>query len=174
MSPSQIVKRLQTFAEWCNRAAASCDPEYVEAISQHAVTVRHDDQCAAAQFELCDGAGQGCVSGLVQARVGLVQDHELRASIDRARHHRHFQAMAHLQHGLHLFLCFRQSHHQGALAISCQTVALVGRDIFGVVEQGMRGQYFGQRLDHLTLTERTRWRVYFSCCVHHGPYCGRV
>ena len=39
MSPSQIVKRLQTFAEWCNRAAASCDPEYVEAISQHAVTV---------------------------------------------------------------------------------------------------------------------------------------
>ena len=39
MSPSQIVKRLQTFAEWCNRAAASCDPEYVESISQHAVTV---------------------------------------------------------------------------------------------------------------------------------------
>ena len=39
MSPSQIVKRLQKFAEWCNRAAASCDPEYVESISQHAVTV---------------------------------------------------------------------------------------------------------------------------------------
>lgn len=39
MSPSQIVKRLQTFAEWCNRAAASCEPEYVESISQHAVTV---------------------------------------------------------------------------------------------------------------------------------------
>ena len=39
MSPSQIVQRLQTFAEWCNRAAASCDPEYVESISQHAVTV---------------------------------------------------------------------------------------------------------------------------------------
>ena len=39
MSPSQIVKRLQKFAEWCNRAAASCEPEYVESISQHAVTV---------------------------------------------------------------------------------------------------------------------------------------
>ena len=39
MSPSQIVQRLQTFAEWCNRAAASCDPEYVESISQHAVMV---------------------------------------------------------------------------------------------------------------------------------------
>jgi len=39
MSPSQIVKRLQNFAEWCNRAAASCEPEYVESISQHAVTV---------------------------------------------------------------------------------------------------------------------------------------
>ena len=38
MSPSQIVKRLQKFAEWCNRAAASCEPEYVEAIREHAVT----------------------------------------------------------------------------------------------------------------------------------------
>ena len=38
MSPSDIVERLKTYVHACNTAASSCEPEYVEAIREHAVT----------------------------------------------------------------------------------------------------------------------------------------
>ena len=39
MSPSDIVERLKTYVHACNTAASSCEPEYVEAIREHAVTI---------------------------------------------------------------------------------------------------------------------------------------
>ena len=39
MSPSQIVEKLQDYVHACNTAASACEPEYVEAIREHAVTV---------------------------------------------------------------------------------------------------------------------------------------
>ena len=39
MSPSDIVQKLQDYVHACNRAASSCEPEYVEAIREHAVTI---------------------------------------------------------------------------------------------------------------------------------------
>ena len=38
MSPSEIVEKLQNYVHACNTAASSCEPEYVEAIREHAVT----------------------------------------------------------------------------------------------------------------------------------------
>ena len=38
MSPSDIVEKLQNYVHACNTAASSCEPEYVEAIREHAVT----------------------------------------------------------------------------------------------------------------------------------------
>ena len=38
MSPSDIVEKLQNYVHACNTAASSCQPEYVEAIREHAVT----------------------------------------------------------------------------------------------------------------------------------------
>lgn len=37
MTPSDIVEKLQAYVHACNIAAASCEPEYVEAIREHAV-----------------------------------------------------------------------------------------------------------------------------------------
>jgi hypothetical protein len=39
MTPSDIVEKLQAYVHACNRAASSCEPEYVEAIREHAVTI---------------------------------------------------------------------------------------------------------------------------------------
>ena len=39
MSPSDIVWKLHAYVRACNTAAASCQPEYVEAIREHAVTI---------------------------------------------------------------------------------------------------------------------------------------
>ena len=39
MSPGDIVERLKTYVHACNTAASSCEPEYVEAIREHAVTI---------------------------------------------------------------------------------------------------------------------------------------
>ena len=39
MSPSEIVEKLQNYVHACNRAASSCEAEYVEAIREHAVTI---------------------------------------------------------------------------------------------------------------------------------------
>ena len=39
MSPSDIVWKLHAYVHACNKAAASCEPEYVEAIRDHAVTI---------------------------------------------------------------------------------------------------------------------------------------
>ena len=38
MTPSDIVERLKTYVHACNTAASACEPEYVEAIRDHAVT----------------------------------------------------------------------------------------------------------------------------------------
>ena len=39
MSPSDIVEKLQNYVHACNTAASSCQPEYVEAIREHAVII---------------------------------------------------------------------------------------------------------------------------------------
>ena len=39
MTPSDIVAKLQDYVHACNTAASSCEPEYVEAIREHAVTI---------------------------------------------------------------------------------------------------------------------------------------
>lgn len=39
MTPSDIVEKLQDYVHACNTAAASCEPEYVEAIREHAVII---------------------------------------------------------------------------------------------------------------------------------------
>jgi hypothetical protein len=39
MTPIDIVQKLQDYVHACNRAASSCEPEYVEAIREHAVTI---------------------------------------------------------------------------------------------------------------------------------------
>jgi hypothetical protein len=39
MTPSDIVEKLQNYVYACNTAAASCEPEYVDAIREHAVTI---------------------------------------------------------------------------------------------------------------------------------------
>ena len=39
MTPSDIVEKLQNYVHACNRAASSCEAEYVEAIREHAVTI---------------------------------------------------------------------------------------------------------------------------------------
>jgi hypothetical protein len=39
MTPSDIVEKLQDYVHACNRAASSCEAEYVEAIREHAVTI---------------------------------------------------------------------------------------------------------------------------------------
>ena len=38
MTPSEIVEKLQNYVHACNTAASSCEPEYVEAIREQAVT----------------------------------------------------------------------------------------------------------------------------------------
>ena len=39
MSPSDIVEKLQNYVHACNRAASSCEAEYVDSIREHAVTI---------------------------------------------------------------------------------------------------------------------------------------
>ena len=39
MTPSDIVEQLQRYVVACNKAASSCEPEYVEAIREHAVII---------------------------------------------------------------------------------------------------------------------------------------
>lgn len=39
MTPAQIVEKLQAYVGACNHAAASCEPEYHDAIREHAVTI---------------------------------------------------------------------------------------------------------------------------------------
>lgn len=39
MTPSEIVEKLQNYVHACNTAASSCEPEYVEAIREHAVII---------------------------------------------------------------------------------------------------------------------------------------
>ena len=39
MTPSEIIDKLQAYVVGCNTAAASCEPQYVEAIREHAVTI---------------------------------------------------------------------------------------------------------------------------------------
>lgn len=39
MTPSDIVEKLQDYVIACNKAASSCDDEYVASIREHAVTI---------------------------------------------------------------------------------------------------------------------------------------
>jgi hypothetical protein len=39
MTPSEIVEKLQSYVHACNRAASSCEAEYVDSIREHAVTI---------------------------------------------------------------------------------------------------------------------------------------
>ncbi len=75
-----------------------------------------------------------------------------------ARHHGHGQAVAGLQHGLHLVIGFGQRHHQRALAVGGQAVAFVGRGVFAVPQQRVRRQVLQERLHHLGLERGARRR----------------
>jgi hypothetical protein len=57
-----------------------------------------------------------------------------------ARHHRHLQRVAGLQHGGHLRLGLGQRHHQRLLAVGGEAVALVGHGVLGLPQQRVRGQ----------------------------------
>ena len=61
------------------------------------------------------------------------------ASACTARHHRHIQVVAHLQHCCHLLFGFRQGHQKRALAVGGQPVALIGRGVFCLAQQRMLG-----------------------------------
>lgn len=39
MTPSEIVEQLQRYVVACNKAASSCDDEYVASIREHAVII---------------------------------------------------------------------------------------------------------------------------------------
>ena len=96
-----------------------------------------------------------------------------------ARHHRHAQRMAAAQHRLHLRLGLGQGHDQRALAVGGQAVALVGCGVFGLVQQGVRGQVLRQRLNDAGL-QGGAVQQFFGIGVYgcvHGVDCtgtGRV
>ena len=75
------------------------------------------------------------------------------ASTRAARHHRHTQAVAGGQHGLHVRLSLRQHHHQGALAVGGQAIAFVGRGVLRGVEHSVGWHHLLQRLNHLLLKD---------------------
>ncbi len=67
------------------------------------------------------------------------------------RHHGNPQRMAGLQHFLDLDLGFGQCHRQRPLPVGRQPVALIGRGVLRIPEQGMGGQHAAQGADHLGL-----------------------
>jgi hypothetical protein len=71
------------------------------------------------------------------------------AGAGAARHHRHSQRVAGLQHGGDLGFGLGQHHHQRPLAVGRQAVALVGRGVLAAVQDAMPGQGPGQRSHHL-------------------------
>ena len=63
--------------------------------------------------------------------------------------------MAGLEHGLHLCISLGQADQQRALAVGRQSVALIGRGVFALIEQGMRRHMGAQSLHHLGLAPST-------------------
>ena len=68
-----------------------------------------------------------------------------------ARDHGYGQRMTGFQHRLDLGVGFRQRHHQRALAVGGQAIALVSGGVFGVPQQGVGRQHLFQGCDHLGL-----------------------
>jgi hypothetical protein len=74
--------------------------------------------------------------------------------------------MAGPEHRLNLLLVFRQGDDQRALAIGGEAIALVGRGVFGVPEQRMRGQHRLQRGDDLRLAFGAQEHGRISGSIH--------
>ena len=83
-------------------------------------------------------------------------------------HYRHLQAVAHLQHGLHLGIGLGQRHDQRALAVGGQAVAFVGGGLFALPQQGVAGQVLAQGLHHFGLAGQALRRRWGFGGSHHG------
>ncbi|MCY1547272.1 hypothetical protein D9M68_833180 [compost metagenome] len=80
-------------------------------------------------------------------RHGATRETRARA----ARHHRHIQRVADLEHRGHLVFGLGQHHHQRALAVGGEAVAFVGHGVFGLPEQRVGGYHGLQCTHHLGL-----------------------
>ena len=67
--------------------------------------------------------------------------------------------VAGLEHSLHLSISLGQADQQRALAVGRQSVALIGRGVFALIEQGMRRHMGAQCLHHLGLAPSTIARI---------------
>jgi hypothetical protein len=106
---------------------------------------------AAGGVDLQDAVELGQAQGHPQCmRHGATRQ----AGAGAARHHRHLEPVAGLQHGAHLVLGLGQCHHQRALPVGREAVAFIRRGVFAVPQQGMRRQYALQCLHHLGLARR--------------------
>jgi hypothetical protein len=83
--------------------------------------------------------------------IALRQCAAAQAGAGTARHHRHLQPVAGLQHTGHLGLGFGQGHGQRHLTVGGQAITFVGDGVLAVPQQCVRRQQGAQRGHHLGL-----------------------
>ena len=88
-------------------------------------------------------------------RHGAARKARARATCNDGRSY----GMAGLEHSLHLSISLWQADQQRALSVGRQSVALIGRGVFALIEQGMRRHMGAQCLHHLGLAPSTLGRL---------------